>query len=86
MNLWCRIMGVINFMNFWCYYLKLHCYYLKPMCYSLTAAPPSNPMVVFLDTLGYAPVSAAAVLDGGGWLSFLVVAVVSSVSSVVVLS
>jgi len=56
------------------------------MCYSLTAAPPSNPMVVFLDTLGYAPVSAAAVLDGGGWLSFLVVAVVSSVSSVVVLS
>jgi len=21
----CRIMGVINFMNLWCYYLKFHC-------------------------------------------------------------
>jgi len=21
----CRVMGVINFMNWWCCYLKLHC-------------------------------------------------------------
>lgn len=43
-------------------------------------------MVVFLDTLGYARVNAAVVLDSGGWLSFLAAAVVSLVSSAVVLS
>jgi len=46
--------------------------------YALTAAPPS--------TKGDSPVSAATILDGGGWFSFLVAAVVSLVGSIVVLS
>ena len=41
------------------------------VCYALTTAPPSNHMVVFFHTLGYAPVSTASVLDGGNWFSFL---------------